>query len=46
MKDLGTWRFRFVIIVLVAGGFLGWTALQQTSPVEAAQRVQKLKVVF
>jgi hypothetical protein len=43
MKDLRKWRFKFVVIALVVGGFLGWMALQQTSPAEAAQEVQKLK---
>jgi len=46
MKDLRKLRFRFIIVVLVIGGFLGWMALQQTSPVEAAQKVQKLKPIL
>jgi len=46
MKDLWTWRFRFVVIALVVGGFLGWMALQQVGTAEAAQKVQKLKPIL
>ncbi|MBN2514867.1 MAG: hypothetical protein JXC33_02415 [Deltaproteobacteria bacterium] len=44
MKDLRTWRFRFVVIALVVGGFLGWMALQQSviSTADAAQKVQTI----
>lgn len=43
MKDIRKWRFRFVVIVLVAGGFFCWMALQQTGPAVAAQKVQIVK---
>ncbi|MBN2517065.1 MAG: hypothetical protein JXC33_13660 [Deltaproteobacteria bacterium] len=43
MNDLRKWRFRFVVIALVVGGFLGWIALQQSSPAVAAQKVQTVK---
>lgn len=40
MNNIRKWRFRFVVIVLVVGGFLGWMALQQTSTAGAAQKTQ------
>jgi hypothetical protein len=46
MSDLLKWRFRFVMIVLIALAFLGWSALRDNSLADEAQRGQDLKPVL